>query len=302
MTDLSRLREQVEQATSGSPSDALEATAQSGLKMAFNDRAPERFKLSAESSLALSVESSVGRLTSRQLALASDHFARAVAAIGHEISDPSQHYGQLAASDYARAPIYTTSTPGGALLFSAARGGLIEGQAVESLSEKSLTRLAMLLPSAPDDPLIEGRVLALRAPSARAVLEVAQTAKDLHGLRLELRGGQEVVKSVVTDDQADFLDDILKDATTQVEKQHYEGRLDGMRYKRRMFYLETEGGHEVSGVVDEALVNRVNELLNDRVQADVERVTRRNRAGIAQRPTFRLVDLRRLPALWDDNE
>ena len=291
MTNVLQLREEIARIAAETHQDRLAEVASDGLVMAFDKVVPRVMAIRGAASIALSVQPGIGRLTSRQSAQTQERFARAVASIGHEISRPREPTTRLTQADYARAPIFTTTTPAGLLVFTPARGALVAEDETESLSERAMSRLADLLPARDQDDLLQERLLSLRVPSARAVHEVAMVAKSVGGLELSLvtTDDETHVTSVVTYDQADWIEDFLDDQSESVVRQRVKGRLDGMRYKRRMFYLEADGGAEFSGTIDESLVDRVSHLVNEPVNAVLEKVTRTSRAGIEQRPTYRLV-------------
>lgn len=291
MTDLEAFRADVvghlEQSHSGRTIDQLAA---GGLQMLYNRMVPPHMAVGKpRTTLEVRVPSK-SRLTSKDLSAMTDRFARAVASIGREIADPKRP-GQLSSADYSRAPIYTSHNAAGMVLFLATpeAPGLYGSDSGATTSERSLERLVSLMPESADDQHIAERVQSLRPTSARAVSEVAAVAKANAGLTLELRGGRDPISSVVTPDQADNIADLLSDSTEQVVTIPVKGRLDGMRFKRRMFYLQVNDELEFSGSVDEALMARVKHLLDHEVMATLEKVTRTSLAGRTSRSTYRLV-------------
>lgn len=290
--DLAQLRELIEAEFAQEPRDRLQEVARDHLRTAFNDVAPEAARLSPEGVLALQVTpAQKAPLASHQVARLSEHMARAVASIGHELANPSAG-PRLSPTDYRVAPIYTSYSPAGMLVFTAARGAvLVNGEPVESQSERAMTRLANLLPESADDSEVAHRVLSLREPSARAVREVALAAKSVHGLTLHLRGSAEPVDSVVTADQAANIDDLLSDMSEVTEPITLDGFLDGVRFSRRLFYLVREHEPEVPFTVDEEQLETTQALLGNAVVARLSRITRKRRDGSAQRPTYRLISI-----------
>ena len=108
---------------------------------------------------------------------------------------------------------------------------------------------------------------------------------------MQLSGAGEPVRSTITMEQAEKLDGLLADARETVDSVKIKGVVDGVRCHRRMFYLERSGLAELSGLMDEGLVERVQELLGQEVWARLEVVTTRNLAGVQQRPHYRLVGI-----------
>lgn len=270
--------------------DLLAQVSRAGLKVAFDKIAPPDLRFNTRgTTLEVSALNRVP-IPSKRLSMVEEHFSRAVAAIGSEIREPGASR-RISQADYASAPIYTRTTPDGLILFLASPSDhAISGHRVESLAEQALTRLAELLPESAEDPSLQARLDPLRTPSLRAVHEVAEAAKSMHGLTATLvKDGSRSVESVVTNDQADWIANLLDDERTTVSRISVRGRLDGLRFKRRMFYLEPDKGRDVIGTVDEQWVDPVKSLLNQPVDAILEKVTRVNRAGIQQQPAYRLV-------------
>lgn len=291
MTDLEALRSEVvahlRHAEAGRP---LDRAAAGGLQMLFNKIAPPHMAIgAARTTLEVSLPSR-SRLTTKELSKLTDHFSRAVASIGREIMNP-QRGGQLGQADYARAPIFTTHTASGTVLFLAEPDAPGIGGSDNGLTtaEQSLERLVSLMPESADDTTIAARVLSLRPTSARAVSEVAAVAKSTSGLSMRLLGAREPLASVVTTDQAEDITDLLRDSSEESHTFTMKGRLDGMRFKRRMFYLEVGEDREYSGTVDERLMENVQHLLDHEVFATMEKVTRTSHDGRVSRPTYRLV-------------
>ncbi|KSW28568.1 hypothetical protein [Cellulomonas sp. B6] len=126
--------------------------------------------------------------------------------------------------------------------------------------------------------------------------EIALVAKKLEGIVVSLRGTNEDTTATVATEQAAAITELLADVREDVTTQHLTGQLDGMRFRRREFFL-TVGERDISGSVDEFLVPTVRALLDQQVVATLERVVRRSSAGSAQRPAYRLVDVRPLGQL-----
>lgn len=294
--DIESLRDAVIEALDRQPGDLLAQVSQGHLRMAWNDLTPPSMAISGRE-VSLEVRSGGGVLTARDVAVLSERFARAVASIGHEIAHPAIG-GQLTAADYARAPIYTSHTPSGFIVFTPGPGAPVGDGSAASLSQQAMVRLAQLLPPNADDPEIADRVLSLRDRSARAVAEVAEAAKRARGLTIELVGSEEA-HSVVTPDQAENIEDLLSDTTENVVRQTYKGHLDGARVSRRLFYLVYGDDDELSGSIDEDMVPKVKRLLDQDVVVQVDKVTRTSLSGRTSRPSYRLVSVAQQPNLTD---
>ena len=300
MTDLVEWRQEVLAAREAAlGDDAYARLSANSLIQFFNSRVPVDYHISDTGPTRVIVSGFSAPLAGRDLAVVLDHFARAVASIGQEIKEPSADR-QLGPADYTRAPIYASTVPGGPLVLATDRSGLaLESvPAGQTTSQRALARLASLLPEAPNDSGFANRVLAARMPTARAVNEVALAAQRTGGLHVMLDGGDEVLSSAVDIDQATMITELLRDSTERVDRQDVRGRLDGVRFRRREFYLDVDD-RDIHGIVDESLVDKVRALLDRDVDAIVERVVRVTAAGTRQQPVYRLVDLAPVNTLFD---
>lgn len=278
------------------PQDLFDRVTREHLRIMWNDRAPEHMHLD-DNRVALEVHAELGRLTSKDIAYVSDKFSRAVAAIGAEVRSRATSGEQLTQADYARAPIYMTSTPRGILIFTPGEGSPVGDGRAESYAETALDRLANVLPEAADDYTVSERVSGLEPRTARAVLEVADAAKRVAGLSMSYRSDKnaEPVDAVMTTAQARDIEDLLSDSREEVKPAHFTGTLDGLRMKRRMFYLELDSGASVSGVIDEDAVEDVKKLIDQRVAVVTQKVTRTTRGQRTLKPTYRLLSVAPAP-------
>lgn len=290
MTNIPDLRASVEGLAAREARDLLSEVSSNGLLMAFNSRVPDPMRIATTAGTALHVSLNDNNTTGKDLSKATDHFARAVAALGRELKDPRAPFAQLRSADYVRAPLYVAAATGSVLTLSPQRGPLVMGSApTESLSQNAFQRLANLLPSGPGDTESIDAIMGARTPSMLAVREVALAAKRAGGLSVRLTGTGDSVTSIISAEQANELDELLAAPQEDVTSMTVRGAFDGVRCHRRIFYLEREQGSELSGVMDEDLVDSVQGLLGQRVSARLEVVTTRNLAGRQQRPHYRLV-------------
>jgi len=278
------------------PKDLFGRVTREHLRIAWNDRAPEHMHLD-DNRVAMEVHAELGRLTSKDIAYVSDKFSRAVAAIGAEVRSLATSGEQLTQADYARAPIYMTSTPRGVLIFTPGAGSPVGEGRASSYAETALDRLANVLPEAADDSAMGERLNGLEPRTARAVLEVAEAAKRVQGLSMSYRSDKtaEPVDAVMTTAQARDIEDLLSDSSEQVEPAAFTGTLDGMRMKRRAFYLELDNGTSVSGVIDEDAIEDAKQLIDQRVHAVMQKVTRTTRGQRTLKPTYRLLSVQLAP-------
>jgi hypothetical protein len=219
-----------------------------------------------------------------------DHFSRAVASIAQEVRGPAFER-QMSATDYALARVYPTTPTPGSLVFTVDAGARVGDQDVPRTAERAMRRLAAMMPASSDDPKLAERLLSSRAPTARAMNEVAKAAKRVGGLEVALSGTSEDLRGVVEEEQAASILNLLADEQESVRPLSVSGVLDGMRVTRREFYLVGEH-REFHGSVDEAVLEEMRALINEPVIARLEEVTRVS-AGARRRPVYRLAGIAR---------
>jgi len=259
----------------------------------FNRLAPRDLALPVAGLVALEVSThSGGRLAAHEHGRLEQSVARAIAFVGAAIAHPDSHVGRLGAQSFRQSLVYTRPTPTGAIAFLPERQESLPGFSDETIAERAMARLANILPGSPDDLGVSERLIALRQPERRAVSEVARAAGETAGLSFLLLGQDEVVHSTVTSTQADDIEDLLKDAQTETTRMPpVFGRLDGMRFSRQTVFLQLEHGPDRQGLVDVDLIAKVKGLLDQRVQATLERVVVRRGDGSTGRASYRIVEV-----------
>lgn len=301
MTDLNDLRARVEGAQRSVGPSLLSQVGASGLILAFNKLAPESHQIELASDTSMSVSTDSGGLDSRDVRALIDGFTRAVAALGREISEPAARFATLNQGDYNRAPIFVEVTGNNTVVLRPERSTLVMGQQTsERLSERALLRLANLLPSDANDFASIELATAARIPSRRALREVAAAAARVHGIHVRLHGNREEVRGIVTQAQAESIKDHLDVQESETHFVTMNGILDGARSSRRLFYLVRKNEPEISGIIDEPLVEQVFARLQQPVDVRLEVSTRRTVDGRGARPTYRLVALEVQQALEPD--
>jgi hypothetical protein len=96
---------------------------------------------------------------------------------------------------------------------------------------------------------------------------------------------------VLTVDQARLLADSLDAGEIQRERLDVEGRLDGVRTRRRVFYFE--GPHQdYEGGFEQDLAETVKRFIDKPAVAVLERVRQKRKTGVAGRWSYRLLHLR----------
>lgn len=298
MADIGRIRQEVRRVAradrfSGEPE--FDEFALGSLISAFNYLAPQNMGLPTEGLISLEVAANnlSGPLRSHQQAQIETAFARAIAFVGASIANPSDDVLRASEVLLAQTPIFTRPTPSGAIALIPERLAGIPGIPGESRSERAMQRLAEILPHRGEDSSSAMlALLALRQPEARALGEVAAVASSMLGLSVLLRGSDEPIEAAMPKQLAEELTDSLSDMSEDVlTLPPVKGRLDGMRFRRQMFYLVLANDNERQGVVDAALLGKARELLDKPVIATLQRVTKIKADGTRMRASFRLVDV-----------
>lgn len=155
----------------------------------------------------------------------------------------------------------------------------------ETLAEMAAFSLIERLPQSGEDDATLDALLSEPDAIKQAIDRLARAAVASDGFGLEIstrdRRGEH---AVITFDQARVLSENLNLASHDVKVSDLRGTLDGMRTKRRLFYLITADESEISGAVDEELLDQVREQLGRQVQARIETTRIRTRRVAPERP------------------
>jgi hypothetical protein len=162
------------------------------------------------------------------------------------------------------------------------------GDAPTTWAEMALAHLVNTLPD--DDTLSEaaqGAILAsnttLRAGLALIARSVERTGSDLT-MTLR-RPARQATRARLGRTTARLVLALAEEPVTVTEHERHEGVLDGMRTRKRMFWLVLDSGEEISGGVPEHLLDTVRANMGSRVSADVD-VTRIGPEGRLGRPRY----------------
>jgi hypothetical protein len=157
----------------------------------------------------------------------------------------------------------------------------------------ALRDLLTALPESPEDDDAVDSIQAAEPVLRRSIADlVVGRPSSTVDVSFHLRQVQaESVRSVLSAAQTKRLQRDL--AVTRQDRliEHRQGRLDGLRTKRRIFYLETPGQREIHGLIDEDLMPSVREYLDRVVDVALEVVVTRTRAGQAGHRTYRLINI-----------
>jgi hypothetical protein len=170
----------------------------------------------------------------------------------------------------------------------------------ETLAERAVWELVSVLPRSADDDASLDAVLAQRPTVRNAVNDIAQAVpKRAEGLGFHMTPvSGEAIDSVLSAEQAGVLKSSLSESRVDRRTMTIIGRLDGVRTKRRIFYLEPQSGAEIHGAVDLELMEAVRANLDRQVIATLEEERIRTLAGRRNQPLYRLIKIESAPAMF----
>ncbi|MEU5081809.1 MULTISPECIES: hypothetical protein [Streptomyces] len=151
-----------------------------------------------------------------------------------------------------------------------------------------------LVRALPEDDTDERSIDSINAASPvirRAVADLISDRPEMQpGLSISVRRRSgEVLKSTITPQQASSLREKLAVVREERGVVRFHGRLDGLRTRRQIFYLELEGGREIHGYVDESLMPAVKNNLDREVEVELETFVLRARSGKSSQRQYRLI-------------
>lgn len=237
-----------------------------------------------------------GDLQAAVAAAVSESVQKAIALIVRGMRNPSKEVRQLYAGDIAKASLTQRGQVGHQMVFEVQRRRAAEGEfGIEdqaSMIERALSELVEVLPENPQDDRALDAIIGQRVPVRLAVGQLVAAATRARGLDLTLTiPGHDPVASVLSADQAVVLKDSLAETDVERRVTRLFGRLDGVRTKRRIFYLEDADGKEITGAIDEGRMRDVHDALDQLVQITVEVSRTRTKGGRVGKDHFRLIDL-----------
>jgi hypothetical protein len=223
--------------------------------------------------------------------------------MGHIIRDPRRETSMAHAADRARARLVQRGQAGNVIVFGFPPSSFDVEVAddfaphVETLAERAVRELVTVLPRSSDDDASLDAVLAQRLTVRNAVGDIANAvpskARALD-FKLTPQSG-EPITSVLSAEQARVLKDSLSESRVETRTYTVPGRLDGVRTRRRIFYLEPDSGPEIHGAIDLELLESVRDNLNRHVLARLHEETIRSVGGKRSRPVYRLLELQESP-------
>jgi hypothetical protein len=229
----------------------------------------------------------------------------ATAKLGHIIRDPKTERSAAYPADRARARLIQRGQAGNMIVFGFPEPEVVTaedslGVTAETLAERAARELVSVLPRSADDDASLDAVLAQRPTVRNAVNDIAQAVPKRAvglGFRMVPVSG-ETIDSVLSVAQADVLKSSLRESRVDRRTITVRGRLDGVRTKRRIFYLEPESGPEIHGAVDLDLLEAVRDNLDRQVIATLEEERIRTLTGRRNLPLYRLIRIESAPAMF----
>ncbi|MDT7725804.1 MAG: hypothetical protein QOI21_2380 [Actinomycetota bacterium] len=219
----------------------------------------------------------------------------ATAKIGHIVRNPSGEVTIVQPADRDKAPLIQRGQAGNAIFFGfpepAMEDALIH-DGLESLSERAVKELCDFLPANGSDDGALDAVLLQRDTVRNAVSDIVTAVTKNAGIGLSLTptSGEEVTRSMTTE-QARILHGSLRESREAVGYETVAGRLDGVRTRRRIFYLEREGGGTIQGAVAPDLLDEIKENLDRPVTARLRVVRTTTIDGRRGRPVHELLEI-----------
>lgn len=162
-----------------------------------------------------------------------------------------------------------------------------------SWAEIGAVELVRALPEGPEDEESLDSLFSASPVVRRAVSDLIFKLPNPHldiSLAVQRGTGERIVSSLSVV-QADSLRDRLQIIREEREIIRMQGRLDGLRTRRQIFYFETPAGAEIHGFVDESLVGVVKEHLDQEVDVALESFVLRNVAGKRSQRRYRLIEV-----------
>lgn len=234
----------------------------------------------------------------------------AVARVGRHQTNPSADADRILSADRDRARLFVRRQIGRRVEFSfenpnVADPVLFGDHPVAAQAERAALELAELLPESATD---EDSVLAMPArdrASLNAIKDIVSAVRATGAFSMHVITRDEERQSVLTVDQAQTIAENLSEEEIETKTVPIEGRLDGMRTRRRVFYFEATDGRTYEGGFEQDLADTVKRFIDEPAIATIRQVRFKKKVGIAGRWSYRLLELRPLPpppATEDDEE
>lgn len=152
-------------------------------------------------------------------------------------------------------------------------------------TEAAVHDLVELLPVTGSDDAALDSVLSLPVTQRVGIGYLVRAVRDTAlGVRMNLSDEHGELSTA----QAAVLSDALTVQRTSTRTITMEGILDGVRTRRRIFYLDGVDGHPYQGSVDESVLPQLPRFMGQIVRVEMEESVIRQASGRAGRPKYRL--------------
>ncbi|MGU3650606.1 hypothetical protein [Mycolicibacterium sp. A43C] len=156
---------------------------------------------------------------------------------------------------------------------------------LETITEAAARDLVELLPLTGSDDAALDSVLSLPVTQRVGIGYLVEAVRNTAlGVRLDMSDQHGELSTA----QAAVLSDALTEQRTNTRRIHMEGILDGVRTRRRIFYLDGADSHPYQGSVDEPVLALLPRFMGQVVRVEMEETIVRQASGRAGRPTYRL--------------
>ena len=220
----------------------------------------------------------------------------ATAKIGHIVRNPHGEITYVQPADREKAPLIQRGQAGNAMFFGfpdTATSDALISDGIETLSERAVKELCDFLPANGSDDGALDAVLLQRDTVRNAVSDIVNAVTKNSGIGLTLipTSGEELTRSMTTD-QARVLQSSLRESREDVGYETVAGRLDGVRTRRRIFYLERDTGSTIQGAVAPDLLDEIKLNLDQPVTTRLRVVRTTTIDGRRGRPVYELLEIR----------
>ncbi|MGU3358105.1 hypothetical protein ACLBWJ_12700 [Microbacterium sp. M4A5_1d] len=248
-----------------------------------------------------------GQVTSTVVANLTAALQRATALSAKAILDPKNHAITVQAGLVDRAPLLPVAHSRGTLYFEFPETGVdtesLERTPTAHLAENAVLELLGVLPGDAEDEAAL-RALPQRRPQYRSAVKALAAAlgsETSMSLSLTQTGSTEHEESVLTAEQAREVPEVLSGSVEKRDILTIYGTVDGMRTRRRLFYIEErDSGDEYSGVIDDdAQLQDVVALVSEPVVARISRMVQIRTDGSRSHPSYSLLSVSRDATLAD---
>lgn len=236
-----------------------------------------------------------GKLTASVVSQVTSALQHATALAAKAILDPKNAAITVQGSLLERAPLLPIGQSRGTLYFELPQQAVptdtIEQTPIAGLTESAVRELIEILPETANDERTLQSLPSRRPQYRSAVKRLAEALDGTASLSLSMQptGGAAPETSVLTAEQALEVPTLLSGTQDKRDVLTVYGILDGMRTRRRLFYIEERGtAQEFGGAIDEDQMDAVMSLVGQQVVSRIERLILLRADGSKSHPSYAL--------------